>query len=30
MRRKLGAGWMAYRDPGHASKQATVEIKSGH
>src|SRR5882757_3063067 len=30
MRGRLGAGWMAYRDPGHASKQATAKIKLGH
>src|SRR5258708_30049964 len=30
MRRRLGAGWMAYRDPGHASKLAIVKIRLGH
>src|ERR1700681_1453886 len=30
MRRRLGAGWLTYRDPGHASKQATAKIKLGH
>src|SRR5258708_29411548 len=27
---RLGAGWMAYRAPGHASKLATAKIKLGH